>query len=133
MKQNSYLLDTHALLFWVNQSEVSGNFIKHFDNQQQKGNVAVSAISFWEIALLVKKKRIKIGDVQNWKNELFNNTNLRLINIDVSEMITSTTLPDFHKDPFDRLLIAQAKLHKTLLVTKDKQIQKYDVQTFWME
>ncbi|MDY6856432.1 MAG: type II toxin-antitoxin system VapC family toxin [Thermodesulfobacteriota bacterium] len=132
MKKNSYLFDTHALIFWCNRESVSDNFIIFFDKQEQKGNIFMSSISFWEIALLVKRGKIEMRDVHAWKNEILNNTNIELINPTASEMIDSTLLPDHHKDPFDRLLIAQASCHQLLLVTKDIYIQKYPIQTFWM-
>ena len=132
MKKDSYLFDTHALIFWSNKELVSDDFIKYFDKQDQKGNIFVSSISFWEIALLVKKGKIEMKDIHGWKNEILSNTNVKLINPTSSEMIDSTFLPDHHKDPFDRLLIAQAHRNKLLLVTKDKKIQKYTVSTFWI-
>jgi len=132
LKKDSYLFDTHALIFWSNKELVSDDFIKYFDKQDQKGNIFVSSISFWEIALLVKKGKIEMKDIHGWKNEILSNTNVKLINPTSSEMIDSTFLPDHHKDPFDRLLIAQAHRNKLLLVTKDKKIQKYTVSTFWI-
>ena len=50
----------------------------------------------------------------------------------VSEMIESVQLPNFHKDPFDRLLIVQANNKKAILVTKDPNIRKYSVAVFWL-
>ena len=132
MKKEAYLLDTHALVFWNNKESVSEDFIVFFDSQVQKGQLYVSSISFWEIALLVKKGRMSMPDVHAWKNEILSNTNIRLIEPSVSEMINSTLLPDYHKDPFDRLLIAQANQNSLLIVTKDSNIDKYDVETFWM-
>lgn len=132
MKKDTYLFDTHALLFWSIKESVSEEFIKFFDKQEQTGNILVSSVSFWEIALLVKKGRIEISDTHGWKNEILNNTNIKLIDPTTSEMIDSTLLPDHHKDPFDRLLIAQANNHETLLVTKDAHIQQYAVSTFWI-
>jgi PIN domain nuclease of toxin-antitoxin system len=116
----------------VNKESVSDDFIIFFDKQEQEGNIFVSSISFWEIALLVKKGKIEMRDIHAWKNEILNNTNIALINPTASEMIHSTLLPDHHKDPFDRLLIAQASQHQLLLVTKDIYIQKYSIQTFWI-
>ena len=132
VKNEAYLFDTHALLFWSNRTFVSEEFITFFDDQAQKGHVYVSSISFWEIALLVKKGRISMSDVQAWKNEILNNTDIRLVEPSASEMICSTLLPDYHKDPFDRLLIAQANQNKLLFVTKDKDIQRYEVGVFWI-
>jgi PIN domain nuclease of toxin-antitoxin system len=47
-------------------------------------------------------------------------------------MIESVHLPDYRKDPFDRLLIVQAKKNNAVLVTKDEHISKYAVKTFWL-
>ena len=120
MSAKVYLLDTHALLFWDTKTSVSDEFVSFFDKQEQQGNILVSSISFWEIALLVKKKRVEISDTRHWSNEILNNTSIRLIDPTPSEMIGSTLLPDHHKDPLDRLLIAQAKQHGAILVTKNQ-------------
>ena len=130
--KKDYLFDTHALLFWAMRESVSDEFIAFFDKKERNGRLFVSSISFWEIALLVRKGRVEISDVHRWKNEILNYTNVKLIDPTASEMIDSTLLPDLHKDPFDRLLIAQAAERKTLLVTRDALIQQYDVPTFWL-
>ena len=132
MKKDAFLLDTHALIFWNNGESVSEAFINFFDDQAENGRLYVSSISFWEIALLVKKGRVSMSDVHAWKTEILSNTNIRLIEPSASEMIQSTLFPDYHKDPFDRLLIAQANQHHLLIVTKDKSIAQYKVGIFWM-
>jgi len=132
VKKETYLFDTHALIFWNNKISVSEEFITFFDNQAKKGRLYVSSISFWEIALLVKKDKISMSNVTAWKNEIMNNTNIQMIEPSASEMIDSTILPDYHKDPFDRLLIAQANQNSCLLVTKDNNIYEYNVETFWI-
>ena len=132
MKKETYLFDTHALIFWNNKISVSEEFITFFDNQAKRGRLYVSSISFWEIALLVKKDKISMSNVATWKNEIMNNTNVQMIEPSASEMIDSTLLPDYHKDPFDRLLIAQANQNKFLFVTKDSNIREYNVKTFWI-
>ncbi len=73
-----------------------------------------------------------MSDVHAWKNEILTNTNIRLIEPSSSEMIDSTLLPDYHKDPFDRLLIVQTIQNNLLIVTRDSNINKYEVETFWM-
>jgi PIN domain nuclease of toxin-antitoxin system len=132
VKRPIYLFDTHALIFWNNKETVSEDFISFFDKQEQLGCLYISSISFWEVALLVKRDKIAISDVHVWKNEILENTNVHLADPSASEMIDSVLLPDIHKDPFDRLLIAQANQNDFLIVTKDLDIQKYDVETYWM-
>jgi len=127
-----YLLDTHALIFWSSKEWVSRDFLDFFDLETAKGNVFASSISFWEAALLSKKKKVKIRNVQEWKSGLLENTHIRIINPSASDMIDSTLLPDHHKDPFDRLLIVQATRRKAFLVTKDTAILNYSVKTFWL-
>jgi PIN domain nuclease of toxin-antitoxin system len=132
MSQGAFLFDTHALIFWVNRTGVTDEFIQFFDNHDRQGTLRISSISLWEIGLLVKKDRIAVKDVHAWKNNLLISTNIQLIEPTAAEMIDSTLLADHHKDPFDRLLIAQAHSHKLALVTKDALIQQYDVETFWI-
>ncbi len=131
MKRKQYLFDTHALVFWYTRQSVSKEFIKYFDAQNNLGNLCISSISFWELALLTKKGKLQIEDVESWRIELLTSTNLVLLEPSSSEMIKSVLLPDFHKDPFDRLLIVQANNNNATLVTKDKNISKYSVPVFW--
>ncbi len=93
---------------------------------------STSTVSFWEIALLVKKGRIAIEDIHGWQKSLVKNSQIRLMSPDPGEMIDSVFLPDLHKDPFDRLLISQARNNSCSLVTKDELIKQYHVKTFWM-
>ena len=132
MKRKDYLLDTHALIFWVQKEEVSTDFIDFIDRRSKKGKVFISSASIWEIALLKKKGRFDIDDLHQWKNDILNHSSAKLIDPTASDMIDSTLLPDYHKDPFDRLFIAQAINNNALLVTRDEIIAKYDVETFWM-
>lgn len=132
MNASGYLFDTHALIFWSNRSEVSAKFIQFFDEQNQQGTLYVSSISFWEIALLVQKGRLALSNVQHWQEELFRHTNLRLLAPSIKEMIDSTLLPTIHKDPFDRILIAQAVEHGLIFVTQDQVIQQYTVPQIWL-
>lgn len=127
-----YLMDTHALLFWQSKQVVSTQFIQFFDEEAEKGRLFVSSISFWEIALLVQKGRIAPMDVHAWKNELLQNSKLQVISPSPTDMIDSTLLPPHHKDPFDRLLIAQTINNNFLLVTKDQAMSGYQVPLFWI-
>ncbi|MBU2512197.1 type II toxin-antitoxin system VapC family toxin [bacterium] len=131
MKNELFLFDTHALLFWTNRELVSNEYIDFFDQQDLKANIRVSSITFWEIALLAKKGKIEIEDTYRWSIELVNNTNIQIIDPTYKEMIDSTLLPDHHKDPFDRLLISQTVNRQLKLVTKDESIKQYDVPVFW--
>lgn len=130
MKQ--FLFDTHALIFWRHRIDVTEKFIDFFDMQARKGNLFCSAINFWEIALLNKKGRIELTDIEQWHVDLQAFGSLHTITPSAVEMIRSVALPDIHKDPFDRLLVAQAQHHSMTLVSKDALVAKYDVPTIWI-
>ena len=132
MKGNNYLFDTHALIFWYQQADVSPEFLAFFDEQSQQGKLFVSSVSFWEIGLLAQKGRITITNVNTWAKELLALSGIRLAEPSVTEMIDSTLLPSHHKDPFDRLLIAQAKHRDFIFVSRDALVQAYDVTTYWL-
>lgn len=111
---------------------MSQALLKFLDEQDSLGLLMVSNISFWEIGLLVQKGRLELNDIFTWKAEIFKNTRLKLITPSIDELIQSTQLPEYHKDPFDRILITQTNWHNAKLVTKDSIIPKYDVETFWI-
>jgi len=127
-----FLMDTHALVFWSMAQHVSEGFIEYFDEQSRQGNVLVSSISFWEVALLARKGRLEIQDVYGWKDELLEHSSIKLIDPTAADMIDSVLLPDHHADLFDRLLIAQALRENARLVTRDQLFARYAVETFWM-
>jgi PIN domain nuclease of toxin-antitoxin system len=132
LRQEKYILDTHALIFWVEREEVSPDFIEFFDQQGKKGKVLISSASIWEIALLKKKGRLDIENLHQWKDDILSHSPVEIIEPTPADMIDSTLLPDHHKDPFDRLLIAQAINNNAILVTRDRTISQYPVETFWM-
>jgi len=133
LNDDLYLLDTHALIFWVNQDNISSTLSQFLDEKSKFKQLMVSSISFWEIGLLMQKEKLRIADIFTWKKQLFENTNIKLIVPSVDEFLYSTQLPLYHKDPFDRILIIQANFHSAKLVTKDKAINQYDVEVFWID
>lgn len=71
-----YLLDTHALIFWSIKEDISADLVQFWDDQDQRGNLLVSSISFWEIALLVKKGKLQLSNIHEWKEEILKNTHV---------------------------------------------------------
>ena len=85
------------------------------------GEVAISAISFWEVAMLSQKRRLTlIGDAPSWRRALLEN-GLNEIPMDGEIGIRANELPDFHGDPADRIIVATA-LEGHQLVTSDDRI-----------
>ena len=115
------LLDTH-ILFWsvfepgkLNQNET--NAISDTNNK-----VLVSVVSLWELA--IKKSIGKIELPDSFFQEI-NNSGFNILGLSPAHIEESTRLPLLHRDPFDRMLVAQTKTENLSLITRDKGIQKY--------
>lgn len=123
---NRYLLDTHILIWWlydVPQLNVSmRNIIANENN-----DIIVSVASVWEIE--IKRNLGKLVIDENYFNAIEEN-GFTLLPIFASHTLAIRTLPDIHKDPFDRILIAQAKCEQLILLTQDSIIPRYPVKTF---
>lgn len=97
------------------------------------GTLAVSAISVWETAMLVKKGRLKLGfSVEQLVRRCRTLPFLRFVAVDPSIAIASVELGPLHDDPADRLIVATALHLGAVLVTKDQRIRTSGiVETMW--
>lgn len=116
------LLDTHVLLwFRFGHARLGREARRAIEDAWRTGEAGVSAISFWEISLLLAKGRITmLQDVGAWRQRLLRE-GLREIPVDGATGIRATELVDFHADPADRLIVATA-LDGHRLVTADRRI-----------
>ncbi len=117
------LLDTHTLIWLDEGSERLGKQSLSLINQAFKlEKLFVSAISFWEVAMLVEKGRLDMQiDVNLWRQQLIAN-GLQEISLTGNTAIHSATLKDFHGDPADRMIVATAINLTATLCTADKKI-----------
>lgn len=131
------VLDTHVLLWWLNEdSSLSSRASSAIRNEQEDehGLILVSAISAWEIAMLVQKERLTLTmDVDDWLGIAAETEGLRFEPLDNDLLVQSTRLPGaFHSDPADRMIVALARHLNVPLVTSDKKIRDYKhVRTVW--
>ncbi len=117
------LLDTHVLV-WLDEGwpRLGKNALQQIDAELSTGNLAVSAISFWEIAMLIQKGRLEMRlEVDVWRKEVLEN-GLREIPLDGAIAIRAGGLQDFHGDPADRLIVATALQTSSILMTADQKI-----------
>ncbi|MEE9493047.1 MAG: type II toxin-antitoxin system VapC family toxin [Gammaproteobacteria bacterium] len=117
------MLDTHVLLWLISGDEMLGIKTRTLiDNALHENKVAVSAITFWEVALLQQKSRIEFSeDVQDWRRELIG-MGVTEISITGELGVFSTTLEGFHADPADRFIVASAIMNHAKLLTADNEI-----------
>lgn len=116
------LLDTHTLVWSVEERPRLGIAAKSALNEAARGNrIAVSAITPWEIGLLVSKGRLQLGtDVMRWIRVALARPGVRLAPLEPEIAVESTRLPfEMHADPADRILVATARHLGATLVTAD--------------
>jgi len=129
------VLDTHALVFWVSDPNKLSSKARSTINQAfKKKTVYVSAISVWEIAMLVTKERLMLTmDVESWLEKVENLPGIQFVPVDTAIARKSVMLPDtLHSDPADRIIIATSRQLGATLITSDQKIRSYKhVKTLW--
>lgn len=124
------VLDTHALVWWIaSPASLSTKATRAIDNANELG---VSSLSFWEIAVAVRKKRLELGEsVGSWTRKVRGIPRLRTIDISPDIAILADEL-EMHGDPADRFIAATARHVPARLVTKDRLLTKAAVvETIW--
>ncbi|KQR76462.1 twitching motility protein PilT [Burkholderia sp. Leaf177] len=129
------VLDTHTLIWWVsNDPSLSKKAKLAIERERAGGEIVVSTITAWEIAMLVERETLAFSmDVEHWLAQVQQIPGVRFEPIDVEISTRSVKLPgEFHKDPADRLIVATARKFGAPLVTKDLKIRAYaHVKTIW--
>jgi PIN domain nuclease of toxin-antitoxin system len=119
------ILDTHVLI-WALENNPTLSGIARDSITHARNMVFVSSASVWEISIKKQLGKLTCPDNLHEEIKLHRFTPL-YIQHDHAEL--AGNLPNFHKDPFDRMLIAQAIIENLTLVTRDDFIIKYDVTT----
>jgi PIN domain nuclease of toxin-antitoxin system len=122
----SFLLDTHILLWFLeNDSKLSDRVREVITNPENV--IFVSAISAWEISIKQSLgKLIAPGNLE----EALRFSGFEVLSMTLAHGIKVADLPLHHKDPFDRMLIAQALVEGLTIITVDKKFKFYDVPLF---
>ena len=120
------VLDTHALVWlWTGDDKLGPNAGIVIDNALGDEQLAVSAMTFWEVALLKGKGRLDFPeDVGHWRQELLGQ-GFTEIPIDGEIGIRANELPGFHADPADRIIVATALTGRHLVITADEHILRW--------
>ena len=122
------LLDTHVFLWLMNGDEtLKPETRKLIQSTCKENNLLLSAISIWEIALLLKKERISLTQpLPQWIDKAKALSFLKIIPLDADIALESCALPgDFHGDPADRMIVATSRIFNSPLMTRDKKIIEY--------
>jgi len=126
------LLDTHVFLWWITEDpRLSSNARQIIINGNNE--LFLSAASGWEIAIKVNLGKLWFKE-SNIEQFILNQLTLNAINslpIQMKHALHVNTIEFLHRDPFDRLIIAQAQLEDLPILTSDNLIKRYTVKTLW--
>jgi PIN domain nuclease of toxin-antitoxin system len=122
------LLDTHVMV-WLAEGmpDLPQKSRDLIDLAAREVGLAVSSISFWEIAMLHSRQRISLSlPAQQWRELVLENPAITEVPLSGEVAIESVLLPgSFHSDPADRMLVATSRLHRWQLATRDREILTY--------
>ena len=126
--KTAHLLDTSTLLWALGTPERLSPRARRLVDA---GENVVSVASYWEVVIKTQKGLLTIADVATWWRRATELTTARVLPIRASHVSALATLPTLHKDPFDRILIAQAVAEGLDFITNDEPITGYPVRTIW--
>ena len=126
-----YLLDTHVFIWWDNhRSRLSPKALALCEDLDN--DIYLSIVSVWELQIksLLGKLTLPLPLVETIEQQITQNR-LQILPLQLDHVYAIAQLPDLHKDPFDRLLLAQVVAEGLQFITADAEIQKYPLPTIW--
>ena len=123
------LLDTHAFLWWVEEDARLSRSARKTITDASEGLVSIA--SCWELAIKVSRGRIALSKPIGRLGEVLAASDLRLLPVDLEDVARVATLPFHHRDPFDRVLAAQALNDELTIVSADPVFGQYGVKRVW--
>ena len=125
------LLDSHAFLWAVSEPEQLTPEMRGL-LESEASRLHLSSATVWELLIKARKKKIDLGGEPATKlREYCKRLRVIPLHVAAQHLYQAFELEGLHKDPFDRLLIAQAKMERLTFVTRDQTIQKYGIETLW--
>ena len=125
------LLDTHVFLWWINDDPRLSDAARELIGNGESA-LFLSAASGWEIAIKMRLGRLEVqGDPEQFIFEQLALNDITVLPISMSHALRTAALPDHHRDPFDRMLVAQSQIEQLPIVTTDPLITRYAVEVIW--
>ncbi len=125
------LLDTHTFIWWDSQPQRLSQQILNMC-QDPENELLVSVASLWEIQIKLQLGKLELNkplaELVSGQQEI---NKIDILDVKLEHILALAKLPPHHKDPFDRLLIAQTDIEEAILVSKDKIFTEYEVKLVW--
>lgn len=125
-----YLLDTHTLI-WYLEDDARLSISAKLAIENDQNEILATIASFWEMAIKVNLGKLTLKIPLDEMFERLDDMDLRVINIQASHIRIVQTLPHHHRDPFDRMIIAQADAEKCAIISIDNAFDAYSTPVLW--
>lgn len=124
------ILDTHSFIWFINgDNNLSAKARKEIENPVNAKFISIASI--WEMAIKVSLDRLEINRPFEDINKQIDNNGFEILPILFEHTLKLTKLSFHHRDPFDRLIIAQSLTEKMPIISKDKHFDSYKVKRIW--
>ncbi len=125
------LLDTHAFLWWITDSpDLSARAREVIESPENI--IHVSAVCAWEVAIKARIGKISLqATPERLIPEMITLHRFTPLSIQMIHALRVFALPDYHRDPFDRLLVAQAQVEDLAIISRDPLLRPYGVTLIW--
>lgn len=125
-----HLLDTHTVIWFINGDlDLSEKARKLIENNPTANFISVATL--WEIAIKVSLKKLELREAFSEIKSQLDQNGFQLLPITWEDTLLIASLPFHHRDPFDRILIAQSMNNKLSIITRDEDFKKYPVSLLW--
>lgn len=126
----NYLLDTHTLLWFLGKkANLSETALQATENPASQCYCSIA--SLWEMTIKSSLGKLVLPFTLNTLANYFHENEIKILSISLADLVTYQSLPLHHKDPFDRMLIAQAVANNFTIITKDQLFSQYQVSLLW--
>ncbi|MEP6927922.1 MAG: type II toxin-antitoxin system VapC family toxin [Ginsengibacter sp.] len=125
-----HLLDTHTLIWFINGDKELSTKARNAIESESAINF-VSIASLWEMAIKISLGRLNLLTSFEQIGQQIINNNFQILPITFQETLILSSLPFYHRDPFDRMIISQSIINNLLIISKDKLFGEYNVKMIW--
>ena len=124
------LLDTHTFLWFIDGDEnLSPKALEHIENENAQNFISI--VSLWKIAIKLSLGKLEVNIPFKQIEDVVFKNNFQILPISFTDLLKLSELPFHHRDPFDRLLIAQCINNEMIFLSKDENVFKYNVSVIW--
>ncbi len=126
----SNLLDTHTLIWYINgDKELSENARAAIEKHGAINYISIT--SLWEIAIKISLNKLELKTPHNQISRQIEENGFEILPVTFEDTLIVCSLPFHHRDPFDRMIIAQSFTNRLTIISKDKNFEPYNATVIW--